>query len=482
MIISLLYEVSDTNLLKMKKHSLNTEIWKYFLLFSVIILGFLWVFQVLFLNEYYKYGKINDIKKVANVVKVVQNSRNFSTLVNAASFDHSVCVEVVDGYLNTLYSSSYVGKGCFTGTEANIKYKFDFIRSQKDSQTYELVNPTFNNDALVYAVKLTGARYAFINTSIEPIDSTISILRGQLIVVSIIVLLLSFVISYFISNYISSPISKISKSAKSLAKGEFDVNFNVNSNILELDELANTLNYTKNELSKTEELRRDLMANVSHDLKTPLTMIKAYAEMGRDLHKNNKEKRESDMNTIIEEVDRLTLLVNDITTLSKMQSSIESIEIEEFDLIELISDVLKRYDVYSELHDYKFIFKHNKDEVFIQADKKKIEQVIYNLVNNAINYTGKDNTVIVNVLDNDNKILVEVIDTGDGIKDEDIPYIWNRYYKNKKKHKRNLIGTGLGLSIVKNILELHSYEYGVKSDKDKGSNFYFVVEKEKKSN
>ena len=466
----------------MKKHSLNREIWKYFLLFSVIILGFLWVFQVLFLDEYYKYGKINDIKKVAKVITNNQNSTNFSSVVNLASLDRSVCVEVTDGYLNTLYTSSYVGKGCFTGKESDTKYKRDFIEGQKDNQTYELINSTFDNETLVYAVKLNGGRYAFINTSVEPIDSTISILQGQLVVVSILVLLLSFVISYFISNFISSPIVNINKSAKKLAAGEFDVNFHSDSNILELQELASTLNHTKDELSKTEELRRDLMANVSHDLKTPLTMIKAYAEMGRDLHKNNKEKRENDMNIIIEEADRLTVLVNDITTLSKMQSNIEVLEYEEFNLIDLVTDILKRYEVYSELENYRFLFKYNKDEVIIKADKKKIEQVIYNLVNNAINYTGEDNIVKVNVLDEDGKTLVEVIDSGKGIKESDLPYIWDRYYKNKKEHKRNLIGTGLGLSIVKNILELHNYEYGVKSKKDEGSNFYFIIPEKKKTN
>ena len=272
----------------MKKYSLNIAIWKYFLLFSIIILAFLWGFQVLFLNQYYKYGKINDVKKVASVITVYQNSRNFSSVVNSASLDRSVCVEVTDGFLNTLYTSAYVGKGCFTGKEENLKYKFDFISNQKDASTYELINPQYNNETIVYAIKLTGGRYAFINTSIDPIDSTISILRGQLIFVSIIVLLLSFIISYFISSYISSPIVKMSKTAKKLGQGEFDVSFDSDTKILELDELSSTLNYSKDELKKTEELRRDLMANVSHDLKTPLTMIKAYAEMGRDLHRERK--------------------------------------------------------------------------------------------------------------------------------------------------------------------------------------------------
>lgn len=461
----------------MKMNSLNVHIWKYFLLFSVIILSFLWVFQGLFLDSYYKYGKINDIKKVADVVKVYQNSRNFSTVVNAASLDRSVCVEVIDRYYGTLYTSSFLGKGCFTGKEKNTKYKYDFISSQLDNRTYELINPEFNNETLVYAVKLNGGRYAFINTSVEPIDSTISLLRGQLIVITIILLLLSFVLSYFISNLISSPIVKINKSAKRLAKGEFDVEFDIDSKISELNELSRTLNYTKDELSKTEELRRDLMANVSHDLKTPLTMIKAYAEMGRDLHKDSKKKREKDMDTIIEEVDRLTILVNDILDLSKMQSNIEKIEITEFNIVDLVNDIINRYSVYSELEDYKFIFNHDQEVILIKADYKKMEQVIYNLINNAINYTGEDNTVIINVKVDD-VIRVEIIDSGKGIKEEDIPYIWDKYYKNSKKHKRNLIGTGLGLSIVKNILELHNYKYGVLSS-DKGTTFYFEIKKEK---
>lgn len=460
----------------MKTNSLNVHIWKYFLLFSFIILSFLWVFQGLFLDSYYKYGKINDIKKVADVVKVYQNSRNFSAVVNAASLDRSVCVEVIDRYYGTLYTSSFLGKGCFTGKEKNTKYKYDFISSQLDHRTYELINPEFNNETLVYAVKLNGGRYAFINTSVEPIDSTISLLRGQLVVITIIVLLLSFVLSYFISNLISSPIVKINKSAKRLAKGEFDVEFDIDSKISELNELSRTLNYTKDELSKTEELRRDLMANVSHDLKTPLTMIKAYAEMGRDLHKDNKKKREKDMDTIIEEVDRLTILVNDILDLSKMQSNIDNTELIEFNIVDLINDIINRYSVYSELEDYKFIFNHEQESIMINADYKKMEQVIYNLVNNAINYTGEDNTVIINIK-NDDVIRIEIIDSGKGIKEEDIPYIWDRYYKNSKKHKRNLIGTGLGLSIVKNILELHNYKYGVLSNEE-GTTFYFEIKKE----
>ncbi|MDO5393640.1 MAG: HAMP domain-containing sensor histidine kinase [Mycoplasmatota bacterium] len=463
-----------------KNNSLNREIWKYFLIFSIVILGVLWIFQVLFLDQYYRYVKINDIKSVAKLIALRQSSSKFSDIVDKAAYDSEVCVEVINSNFVTLYSSSSYGRGCFTGKETSMNYKYNFMTSGEKNKTYELINPMYNNDTLVYAVKLKNNKYAFVNTSLDPVDSTVDIIQEQLVIVLVVVLILSFAISYFMSNYISLPIVKMNTAAKQLAKRDFNVKFENDSNILEINELAETLNYASSELSKTDELRRDLMANVSHDLKTPLTMIKAYAEMSTDLHANNKAKQKEDMNIIANEVDRLTILVNDILTLSKMQSNIESLDIEEFDLISLIDDILERYKVLKETESYTFNFNHKKKKIMIKADRKKLEQVIYNLVNNAINYTGEDNSVTINIT-GENDYVVEIIDTGKGIKEEDLPYIWDKYYKNNKKHKRNLVGTGLGLSIVKNILELHGFEHGVKSSVGKGTNFYFIISNKEKS-
>lgn len=448
-------------------------------MFSFFILGFLWTFQVLFLNQYYKYVKIKDIKSVASTIKKKQSSSNLELVINNVAYEKGVCVEVLDQSFRSLYTSSFLGKGCFTGKEEQLQYKYNFISSGLEEATYELVNPKFDNQTLVYALLLDTGQYAFINTSLEPIDSTVGIIRNQLILVSMIVLLLSFVVAYFISRHISKPIVQINQAAKQLAKGNFDTVFDSGTQIQELIELSDTLNYTRNELSKTEQLRRDLMANVSHDLKTPLTMIKAYAEMSRDLHSNNKEKQKKDMNTIIEEVDRLTLLVHDILTLSSIQSEIEQLHYESFNLTHMIENIIQRYYVFQETEHYNFQFKHPKEDVFVIADRKKMEQVMYNLINNAIHYTGDDNCVMIRITKTDT-ILVEVIDTGEGIKPEDIPYIWDRYYKSEKKHKRNLIGTGLGLSIVKSILVSHHFEYGVYSGKDQGCNFYFRIPAPKK--
>lgn len=460
------------------KNSLNHEILKYFLLFSILILGILWLFQFLFFNSFYRNQKINDIKLTANKINKYQTSENFEEIVNSLAFDKSVCIEINNNNYDSLYRSTFFGKGCFSDKESTRNYKFDFISNNYQEKAYELINEKFNNKTLVYAIKLENNTYAFINTSLDPVDGTVSLIRKELIVFTLIIFILSFILAYFISNHIANPIKNINNKAKELAKGNFDIEFANNSKILELKELETTLNYTKDELNKTEELRRDLMANVSHDLKTPLTMIKAYAEMAKDLHSSSKKKREEDMNTIISETDRLTILVNDILTLSKMETFSEDLELKEFDLIALIDEIIKKYEFLKEQEHYTFNFIHKNKKLIVKADQKKLSQVIYNLINNAINYTGEDNNVTIKVTSKEN-ILVEIIDTGKGINEEDIPYIWNKYYKNKKKHKRNLIGTGLGLSIVKNILESHRYEYGVKSKKDKGSNFYFIIPKEK---
>ena len=337
--------MSDINSLKKKNNSLIIEIWKYFLIFSVLILAFLWTFQVIFFDSYYKATKIKDAKNVANDIKS-SNANDLQSLINEKSLEKEVCIEISDNGAIPLYSSRYHGKGCLANANSMI-YKSDFIISNKENDIYYIKNKYYDNDTVVYALKLNDSNYAFINTSIEPIESTASILTKQLIIITIVVLILSFIISFFISKHISKPIIDINDKAKQIGKRK-TINFKTNTNITELNELSNTLKSAQDELNKTNDLRRDLMANISHDLKTPLTMIKAYAEMSIDIHKNNEDKQRKDMETIIEEADRLTLLVSDILTLSKMQSNVEILNIEEFDIIELITNILKRYEYLQE--------------------------------------------------------------------------------------------------------------------------------------
>lgn len=453
----------------MKSNSLKVQIWKYLSIFSIFILSFLWLFQVLFLNKFYEFSKIKQLDNTINLIKESYNNNSLYSNVDNYAEDNGICIQIFTDK-KIIYDSQIFNKGCMP---KNVDYRDVFIKSSLDKETYKLINPRFNNEVLLKAIKLNSNTYAFLSSSLQPLDGAVEIIKKELVIVSIMVLLFSFLIGYFISKKLSKPIEKINKTAKIMAQGDYEnAYFFIDENILELNELVSTLNQTNDELTKIDELQKEILANVSHDLKTPLTMIKAYAEMVRDLTYKDDVKREDNLNVIIEETDRLNLLVNDIIELTKINNDLQNLNITEFDLVELINSIINRFSIM----DANFVFK-NKSPIIVKADKIRIEQVIYNLIINAINYTGKDKKVIINLKENDKYVHVEIKDTGKGIDEEDLKLIWKRYYKVDKKYRREKKGSGIGLSIVENILKKHKFNYGVNSIKNKGTTFYFDIDK-----
>ena len=458
----------------MMKNKLATKIFMYLAIFSLFILIFLFFFQVIFIDTFYEWTKTRTIKNLSKDILVTERDTSLYDKLDRVSYKENVCIELTNGNGDNLYSS--YGNNCRLRSKT---IKRNFINSNKESKTYNLVNNFTKEKSIMSATKLSNNLYIFISTSLIPLDSTINIIEQQLIVVSIVVLLLSIVVAYFISKRLSLPITKISKAAKLISKGKLKTKFETTSDIKELVDLTNALNDMKDELSKTEELQKDLMANVSHDLKTPLTMIKAYAELILDININDKEKCKNNLNTIIEEVNRLNTLVNDILALTKVENDLDKLDISSFDLIKLIEKIVKQHNIYVIKDGFSIEFIHNNiKELVIDADKKKIGQVIYNLLNNALNYTGEDKKVIIKVVEDDKDYTIMVIDSGKGIDKKELDHIFDRYYRSKKNHKRYVYGTGLGLSIVKNILLLHNFDYGVTSKKNKGTTFYFKIKKD----
>ena len=202
-------------------------------------------------------------------------------------------------------------------------------------------------------------------------------------------------------------------------------------------------------------------------------MIKGYASMIKEISGNNPEKREKHAQIIIDETDRLTSLVTAVLDLSKIRSGIDSLEISAFDLSAYLSEIMEKFSYLSETKGY--VFKTEiQANLKTRADKNKIGQVLYNLVGNAVNYTGEDNTVFVSLVRQGNALRFSVRDTGKGIKKEELPDIWDRYYRSQDTHKRPVQGTGIGLSIVKTVLEKHGFTFGVESEIGKGSTFYVL--------
>ena len=218
-------------------------------------------------------------------------------------------------------------------------------------------------------------------------------------------------------------------------------------------------------------MQNELIANISHDLRTPLTLIEGYAEAMRDLPDENTPEN---MQVIIDETRRLSTLVNSVLDLHTVRSKLGSIECRKYCLTDSIRGSMARYAKLTEQDGYHIVFEPTED-VTVCADEMQVQQVIYNLINNALTYTGPDKTVTVYQRIYQDTVRIEVRDSGEGISEEDLPFIWDRYYRGSKPHRRARIGSGLGLSIVKNILESHGIAYGVSSVSGEGSTFWFEL-------
>ena len=317
-------------------------------------------------------------------------------------------------------------------------------------------------------------RVLILSAMITPVDATVHTLQIQFAYISGILVLLSLAMAWILSRNISYSIIRVNHAAKELAKANYDVAFEA-KDYREIAELSDTLNYATEELAKTEKFQRELLANISHDLRTPLTMIIAYAEIMRDLPGENTPEN---VQVVIDESKRLTALVNDMLDVSKLQAGVLTLDRKEYDLTESIRSVLDRFAKLTEQDGYIIQFEY-QEHVLVEADEYKINQVVYNLINNAINYTGANRTVWVRQIQVGKIVRIEVIDTGIGIEKAELPYVWERYYKVDKTHKRAVMGTGLGLSIVKNILKLHEANYGVNSEIGQGSVFWFELRVQK---
>ena len=443
----------------------------------------MWIFQIGLLPLNYQIMKTRDIQRVAVTIISKVSEPDYLLILYRTAFDNNMSILITDEYGNSLYSVDVLASNSDI-IDADDPYVYKYRKAviqSKNGVIYKKINNTkIRTQTLLFGMYI-GTKddpkgFIFLNTPLEPIDSTISVLQEQLIYITIALLSLGLFISFFMAKKISHPIVNITKSAENLAHGNYNVSFD-GEGYDESEKLASTLNYASTEISKVDNLRRDLIANISHDLRTPLTMVKAYAEMIRDLSGGIPEKREEHINIIIEESNRLSALVNDILDLSKIESGNQKLNISSFKIKEKLIEVLERYKLLSEKDGFEFIYEED-EEALVSGDVIKIEQVLYNFINNAVNYTGEDKKVIIRQINKVKSVRIEISDTGKGIEREMLPLIFDRYYRGEKS-QREIIGTGLGLSIIKVILKNHNYPFGVQSELGKGSTFWFEIKREK---
>ncbi len=310
-------------------------------------------------------------------------------------------------------------------------------------------------------------------TSLARIDEA-GVVLGQLMPwIFLCLMAFSIVASWLFSRWFTKPLTKLSHATRQLAEGDYSVRVNVPETD-EIGLLAADFNHMAGEVSRAAQLQRDLLANVSHDLRTPLTLIKGYAETVRDLTGDNPEKRTAQLDVIVDETDRLSGLVNSVMELSKMSSGTDKPEKVRFDLSQLCEEVAQRYEAVCAQNGYtlKLELPDPETDCTISADPAMMERVLHNLLGNAMHHIGPDNIFILRVnAPEKGTVRVEVADHGAGIAKEDLPYIFDRYYRSRSDAGK--VGTGLGLSITKAILQSHGFRFGVNSTLGEGSCFWF---------
>lgn len=503
-----LYETEEV--INRPRVSISAKLFGFLALFTFFILIVVWIFQIGLLNYFYRDTKYKELEMADYAIAhaIMDNPEAVSETVEEFGSEYDICSRVfrmngdrvyqiasvdvsgdclihkmTDNFLTYLYNKAIANGGVYTH---QVK-PGDVDRSMTSENEKTPLKESFwkrvnsNGVNTVHIRLLTnneGEEYIVVlNSELVPLSSMVDTLETQFWMIAVILLLGALLLAVLISRNISRPIQKMNHAAKRLAEGQYDADFEV-SGYREVMELSDSLTYASKELSKNDKLQKELIANISHDLRTPLTMIIGYSEVMRDLPGENTPEN---VQVIIDETQRLSNLVNDLLDLSKLQAGTRKLNLEVFDLTGVVQDVMSRYEKLTQKDGYVVEFSYDT-QANVFADQTMILQVVYNLINNAINYTGDDKLVRVTqkVIGETGRVRISVTDSGAGIEADQIPLIWDRYYKVDKVHRRAMVGTGLGLSIVKHILEQHNTTYGVESKLGVGSTFWFelaVVEK-----
>ena len=318
--------------------TIRVKIWLFFMMFVCIVFILMWILQVVFLERFYEAFKIADIAKSAKILTQSCRLDNFSDIAEDQAMRNEMCISIPNTDGEETYQHCVSAQKCLLHNDQDVYFfLMDLKRSDNGYICRSIYNEQLQTQTVVYGNWILDSEtnetvgYLLLNSRLVPVQSTVSILQRQTMIITIAMAFFGCVLSFLAATHIGVPITRLTRSAKRLAHGDYETKFE-GGGCAEVDELAEALTYAEHELSRTDEMQRDLIANVSHDMRTPLTMMKAYAEMIRDLSGNNPEKRAKHLQVIIEETDRLSLLVNDMLDLSKLESGTKKLEFTTFDI------------------------------------------------------------------------------------------------------------------------------------------------------
>lgn len=354
----------------------------------------------------------------------------------------------------------------------NSYYIVDRFFDTFERQNLNVIVPITSN----YKVK----GYVTIHYAMTSIDNSANSLTGIFLLTFLVLFLLSMIILIFFTEIVYIPLRKITYATEQYASGNMHYEFQVESTD-EIGYLAACLNYMANEIARSEDDQKKFVANVSHDFRSPLTSIRGYLEAMLD-GTIPPEMYEKYLNIVLNETDRLTKLTNSLLTLNNLNTKGILLDKTDFDLNQMIRNTAASFEGVCLKKSIAIEVVLTEEVMYVNADMEKIQQVLYNLLDNAIKFSHHNSIIKIETSEKKNKIFVSVADHGIGIPKDDLKLIWDRFYKSDYSRGKDKKGTGLGLSIVKEIINAHGENINVISTEEVGSEFVFSLPMSKKKN
>ncbi len=451
--------------------------------------------QTVFLQSFYDGMAIRNTQRLAEKIVGQVDSDDFEEQLDAWASEGSMLIFLTDREGGILYSTDehsavyqkkdaghsggsnpyreQEGLNWQEGARHNLPSDYPgFLERLEASSIGRVGYKSWDDKAYIYGQVLPessrfGQAVLYMSTPLGGAGAAVGILRVQLLWVTLASLALASVLAWLVARQFARPVAAITRQARNLPDGNTEAPYEAGF-CKELDEVSRALTETAEALRKLENTRRELLANVSHDLRTPLTMIKGYAEMVREISWSDEERREQDLGIITREADRLTALVNDILEYSAAQS--QEPELTRVDLSRLAKEAVEQFTPLAQQKGLK-IAGDIAPGAQVMADEKYMSRVLYNLLDNGLRYA--QNQLIVQVKAQEGTVCAEVRDDGPGIPPEELPLVWERYFTSKQRGGHG--NSGLGLAITKELLTAQEARFGVNSQVRDGTAFWFEI-------
>lgn len=495
--------------------SIRTQLMLFLCAMSLFLLGFVWFLTSRMLQPQYNEHIYNKLNAQLNTLVGMMDSaiadgqtlssRWWNELVLNAEFwgqggtldtairsgqlaVSSFCVDISDSTLRNivLVENLYpclMHEGTYNSFGAAAQSSRDStvairLRQEcfKGGRLYKVISTSSGTRQMVVGrTTADGAYVVLLSANLAQVGEASTVLMQILPAIACGLFVTAMLAAWLFSRWFTQPLTRLSAAARRMAKGDYTVRVDSAGRSDELGELARDFNYMAREVQNAAQLQRELLANVSHDLRTPLTLIKGYAETVRDLTGDDKQKRDEQMNIVIDETDRLSTLVNSVMELSKVSSGAEKCERVRFDMGQLCEEVAERYDAVCAQNGWTLRLELPAGAPLpVYADPAMMERVLHNLLGNAMHHIGPDGVFVLRVQPvPEGGCRVEVEDHGAGIRADELPYLFDRYYRSRSDAGK--AGTGLGLSITKAIFQQHGFRFGVDSTVGKGTTFWFLM-------